>query len=117
MKKKDLLRFKKLYEEQRDEIIHKLKSVDNELDTDGDDIDKIQGNIISALCDKLSKRDMLRLEKINSALEKIEKKTFGKCESCGEPIGEKRLEIIPGVELCIKCAEEEERDARVYACR
>ena len=114
MKKKDLLRFKKLYEDQRDEIIRKLNLVDNELDTEGDDVDKIQGNIISIVCDKLSKRDMLRLKKINLALQKIEDKTFGECESCGEFIGEKRLEIIPGVELCINCAEEEERERRIY---
>jgi DnaK suppressor protein len=44
-----------------------------------------------------------RLHGLESSLLEIDDE-FGKCEVCGEPIGKKRLEALPGVKRCIKCA-------------
>lgn len=45
------------------------------------------------------------LEKINQAIEKIEKKRgFGICEECGGKIEEERLEIRPQSLKCMVCA-------------
>lgn len=44
------------------------------------------------------------IEEINRALGRIEQGTFGRCESCGEPIAEKRLQVIPYARHCIRCA-------------
>lgn len=44
-----------------------------------------------------------RLKDINSALEKIEKNTYGKCEKCGMEIEEERLMANPEAKLCMKC--------------
>jgi RNA polymerase-binding protein DksA len=49
------------------------------------------------------------LVKIDAALKKIEDGTYGTCESCGEPIGEERLEAMPWATLCIDCKRREER--------
>lgn len=45
----------------------------------------------------------LRLKSINSALEKIEKGTYGICEKCGKKIEKERLEAYPEVRNCSKC--------------
>ncbi|MFH1575651.1 MAG: TraR/DksA C4-type zinc finger protein [Candidatus Nealsonbacteria bacterium] len=44
-----------------------------------------------------------QLRDINIALEKIEKGKYGKCEKCGKPIEEKRLEVHPAARFCMKC--------------
>ena len=44
------------------------------------------------------------LADVERALEKLEDGTYGICDSCGEPIGEERLEAIPWATLCISCA-------------
>ncbi|OGZ34336.1 MAG: hypothetical protein A2Y98_00315 [Candidatus Portnoybacteria bacterium RBG_19FT_COMBO_36_7] len=45
----------------------------------------------------------IRLKEINKALEKIKKGTYGKCETCGKAIDEKRLQAMPEAETCAKC--------------
>ena len=44
------------------------------------------------------------LTDIDDALAKFDAGTYGVCESCGEPIGEARLEAMPAARLCITCA-------------
>jgi len=44
------------------------------------------------------------LEEIQAALNRIDAGKFGICEECGSPIAEERLEAIPYVSRCIKCA-------------
>lgn len=43
-----------------------------------------------------------RYDSILSALSRIEKKTYGKCEVCGEKIEEERLEADPAATTCKK---------------
>lgn len=40
---------------------------------------------------------------VRDALDRIASGTFGVCESCDQPIGEKRLQAIPWSKLCIHC--------------
>jgi RNA polymerase-binding transcription factor DksA len=44
------------------------------------------------------------LGEIETALHKIDEGTYGRCESCGGPIAEARLEAMPAARLCITCA-------------
>lgn len=46
------------------------------------------------------------LVRIDRALERIEAGTYLDCETCGEPIGEKRLKALPYSVQCIDCASE-----------
>ena len=64
---------------------------------------------------RLRDRERTLLKKINKALEKIETKEYGVCESCEEEIGVKRLEARPVTDLCIRCKEEQERVERSFA--
>ena len=45
----------------------------------------------------------LKLKDVDSALEKINKKKYGKCEKCGKEIKEERLLACPEAKLCMKC--------------
>ncbi len=55
-----------------------------------------------------------RLEAIDDALERLDDDPdeFGLCETCEEPIGSKRLELMPWVTLCVACQEKLERENR-----
>lgn len=44
-----------------------------------------------------------KLSAINSALDKIKKGSYGKCEKCGKQIPMARLEIFPEAPFCIDC--------------
>lgn len=45
---------------------------------------------------------------IDEALRRIQKKTYGHCHECGQPIAKTRLEAVPHARLCIECKELEE---------
>ena len=47
---------------------------------------------------------MAEARQIQAALTRIGEGTYGTCTSCGEPVGEKRLEAVPYAALCINCA-------------
>ena len=46
-----------------------------------------------------------RASEIRAALERVERGTYGPCERCGTEINPERLEAIPWVRLCIRCAQ------------
>lgn len=46
----------------------------------------------------------LKLKDINSALDKIKKGEYGKCEKCKKPISLERLKICPEARFCLKCS-------------
>lgn len=43
------------------------------------------------------------------AVDRIDKGTYGVCESCGQPIGKARLQAFPRATLCVRCKQREER--------
>ncbi|MGH7858861.1 MAG: TraR/DksA family transcriptional regulator [Candidatus Binatia bacterium] len=60
----------------------------------------------------LSDRDRDKLEAIEQALERIEGKTYGICDSCEEEIAQERLKAMPFTRLCVQCQSERENEAR-----
>jgi RNA polymerase-binding transcription factor DksA len=42
---------------------------------------------------------------IEDALVRVKEGTYGICEGCGNPIPRVRLNFIPYVNMCVKCAE------------
>ena len=115
MNKTSLKKLKAHYEEMRSEIIEALSKEDSELDLEGDEIDKIQGTTLHQMSEKLSIARKLNLAKLDEALAAISDGSINECEECGEPIGEKRLMAIPGVRMCIACAEEAEQNSKMFA--
>ncbi len=49
------------------------------------------------------------LSRIETALERIEEKNFGLCETCGKKISKARLKAVPYAELCVPCQEKQEK--------
>jgi DnaK suppressor protein len=43
------------------------------------------------------------LRDVERALAKIDEGTYGRCDRCGKPIGDERLDAIPWALLCIDC--------------
>ena len=43
------------------------------------------------------------LAQVRSALGKIKRGTYGKCDSCGRQIGVQRLRALPHATLCVDC--------------
>jgi len=80
----------------------------NAVDMDGDETDEIQGNMLIELNNQLHTRNGAKLTQIEDALRRIDNKTYGVCEECGEKIPDKRLLINPHFLTCISCAEERE---------
>jgi len=58
---------------------------------------------------RIRDRERKLLTKIDEALARIEKGTFGLCQECEEPIGAERLRVRAVTTLCIRCKEEQEQ--------
>lgn len=46
---------------------------------------------------------------IKTALSKIKKGTYGKCENCGKPVGIGRLLAMPTAQYCVSCSQKSSR--------
>ncbi len=111
MNKTFLQKMKSLLLEQREELAKQVsKQID--VDTDGDETDEIQANILIDLNNQLSTRNSAKLNQIESALKRIEEKTYGLCQDCEDPIPEKRLLSNPYFQTCVSCAEEREAEEK-----
>ena len=49
------------------------------------------------------------LDQVEAALERIEEGRYGRCEECGRKIAQARLEAMPYVALCVRCASQQEQ--------
>lgn len=43
------------------------------------------------------------LREVERAIAKLDDGSYGRCERCGNPIGDERLDAIPWAPLCIDC--------------
>jgi len=60
----------------------------------------------------LNDREREKLMAIDDALQRIADKTYGLCESCEGEIQLGRLKVLPFTRLCVKCQEENEKEAK-----
>ncbi len=96
---------------ERDELSERaVQRVD--IDTDGDETDEVQGNMLIELENTFTSRKNQKLHQINDALKKITDKTYGLCQDCEEDIPEKRLLLNPYFTICVACAEEREAETK-----
>lgn len=61
---------------------------------------------------RIRDRERKLISKIHEALERIDDKSYGICESCGEDIGEERLKARPVTTLCFDCKRRQEANER-----
>lgn len=111
MNKAFLLKVKSILLSEKANIMKQTKR-EIDIDTDGDETDEIQANILIDLNNQLTTRNAEKLAQITEALHRVDNKTYGLCLDCGEMIPEKRLLINPYFQTCISCAEEREAELK-----
>ena len=57
----------------------------------------------------MAKNSRENLELVEGAIARIDKGSYGVCESCGGPIGKMRLQAFPRATLCLECKQRQER--------
>lgn len=57
----------------------------------------------------LNQRRTIELQKIGTALQRLDSGDFGYCVKCGEEIAAKRLQHDPAAPLCLNCASQAEQ--------
>jgi len=76
-------------------------------DTNADDEHDPEGHTIAferSQVDALVRQARSRLAELDAALARLDAGTYGRCERCGGPVGDERLEARPEARLCITCA-------------
>jgi DnaK suppressor protein len=58
-----------------------------------------------SVLDELQRRT---LAQINAALDRFDDGTYGTCVSCGDPIPDERLEVMPTASRCLPCQHRQE---------
>lgn len=118
MKPELIKKFKNLFEEQRKTLIYSKTLINEDFEIQKeemkDETDWTAMELESNMRMRLRNREALFLKKIDEALERIAKGTFGECESCDEEIDVKRLEARPTATLCVHCKEEQERIEQLH---
>ena len=77
-----------------------------------DEVDGIQVNESREI--GYATRELLveRVNKLSSALDRLDGGDYGTCVECGEAIAPARLRVMPEVETCVRCQENLERYGR-----
>ncbi len=57
----------------------------------------------------LEKQIRDQLVEVEHTIDKFEKETYGLCDSCGQPIDQARLEVLPQASLCMSCKAKNEK--------
>ena len=77
------------------------------LDSNADDEHDPEGATIAferAQLSSLAERTRQHLSEIDGAISRVASGTYGRCEACGQQIGDTRLEARPSARTCIECA-------------
>ncbi|MBN2029203.1 TraR/DksA family transcriptional regulator [bacterium] len=122
MNKKDTEYFKKLLLDKRRELMEQMDFIkEAEMETTVKEASGDHSSYAFHMADQgtdtmereknfyYAQRDGRLLYHIDQTLERIEKGTFGLCQSCNNPIDRKRLMAVPHARLCIQCKSKEER--------
>ncbi len=114
--------YKKLLQKIKKDFLH---DIDNMLHNPGSASEEMQGgaagnvqhmaDVATDMYDRefnlgLAANEREVLLRIETALKKIEDKSFGGCMECKKPIPEARLKAIPYGENCLKCQEKIEAE-------
>jgi DnaK suppressor protein len=98
----------------RDEILKVIDWRDTPEGSGGamDEIDQANELIEKEMGFVMSNNMRANLKEVEEALERIDKKHYGKCLHCGQDISPKRLEVLPFARFCVPCQEKIENKGR-----
>ncbi len=92
---------------------HRLVDLRGEAETEGrglrqersaDWVDLACDQGAARLLDDLTERELREIAEIDAALARIERGTYGVCQSCGGPVEPGRLKALPEVRQCLACS-------------
>ena len=112
--------FKKKLTEWRNEIIESntkglyLNEIDGEISS-ADIVDQASSQTEKSVEMRTLNRQIKLLSKIDKAIDKINKDSYGYCDETGEPIGLKRLIARPIATLTIEAQEKHEKNEKIFA--
>ncbi len=122
MDKKDLKTFKEILEKKKHELAKGIDHIakdalkTSQRDAAGDlsayslhMADMATDNYDREFALNLADNEQKILNRIETALEKIDEGKFGLCETCGKKIAKVRLKAVPYAELCVPCQEKQEK--------
>lgn len=125
MDKKDSKVFKELLEKKKIELLKGIKHISEDAlktsqrEASGDlsayslhMADMATDNYDREFALNLAENEQKILNRIETALEKIEEGMYGDCESCEKKITKVRLTAVPYAELCVPCQEQQEKKVR-----
>lgn len=114
MKADQVAKIKKRLLSLRDEILKVIEWRDGSVGANGamDEIDQANELIEKEMGFVMSSNMRANLKEVEEALDRIEKKHYGKCLHCGEEISPKRLEVLPFARYCVPCQEKIESRGR-----
>lgn len=102
-------------ERQRTELLGEATAMMNRTDVEAysDLSDQASAEFDQSFVIRLKEREQKLLKKIDGALERIAKNTYGICDGCGEEIPYQRLKARPVTTLCIDCKTLQEEQERI----
>ena len=117
MDKKALKEFKKLLNQQLDELLEDAGKTASEMADEKanfpDPTDRASLESDRNFELRIRDRERRLIGKIREALQRIDDGEYGLCESCEEKIGVARLKARPVTTMCIDCKTEQERQEKI----
>ncbi|HEV2387996.1 MAG TPA: TraR/DksA family transcriptional regulator [Candidatus Acidoferrales bacterium] len=104
--------FAKILKAKRDELLHQVRErrqavvVERTTEDEGGQASWAQ---MEHLAFTALEQEQKTLREIEAALNRMDRGSYGVCESCGEPIPEARLRALPWARYCVKCADQRYR--------
>ena len=112
MKKKDLKFFEELLHQRLQELLDQagdtVSGMTEQKENFPDPTDRATLESDRNFMLRIRDREHKLIKKVKKALNRIENKTFGICEKCGEDISIERLKARPVTTQCIDCKTKEE---------
>jgi DnaK suppressor protein len=120
MNKRDLKRFQKLIDQEKQRVLQKLGMIEEEiagLASSGSGNQSYSNHMADIGSDAMEQEQAFMhasqgtdyLLALEAALKRIEKGTYGVCENCNEKIPLKRLEAFLAARLCVSCKSQLEK--------
>lgn len=106
----ELQRIQKKLQSERDQLLVSLQRLTAETrDSDPEDPQDVGDFCLNSLSKEhlFQQRSLVqgRLRMIEAALSRVDEGSFGTCQSCGDEIPTRRLEVLPWACNCIHCQE------------
>lgn len=108
MDRRRIEKLKQLLLRKREEIVGDvlhIRASSQEIGQDGiqDMADEASNLYNQEILMSLNESQRRTLREVDEALDRIEEGTYGICDSCGNPVSSKRLQIKPFAKYCVEC--------------